>query len=223
MSSDGFALAWSGGKDSLHALHRALERGVPVTHLFNIVESSSGRVRFHGVRRELIARQARALGLDLVQESSGPDDFEAAFHRVLDRLREEGIRGVVFGNIHLEEIREWYESRTRARGFEHLEPLWGEDPLRLVKRFLTLGYRALVVSVNLEEGDPAWLGQELTPGLVNRMVAPGGVDPCGERGEYHTFAFDGPRFREPVPFRRGEEVEMEGHRVLDLLPDGDAA
>ena len=212
-----FAVAWSGGKDSTHALHRALRQGYRVTHLFNIYEESSGRVRFHGIPGELVAAQAGALGLELIQEASAPGDFEAAFSRVLDALEERGIRGVIFGNVHLTDIRDWYRTRTRGRGFEHIEPLWGDDPHRLVRGYLALGYRSFVVSVNLECGDPEWLGLELTPGLLRRMSA-GGRDPCGERGEYHTFTWDGPRFASPVRVRRGETLEREGHRFLDLAP-----
>lgn len=213
------AVAWSGGKDSTQALHRARARGLGVTHLFNIFEGSSGRVRFHGVRRELIAAQARALGLELIQRSTTPEDFEAAFSGALDRLSELGVRGVIFGNIHLEDIRAWYESRTTARGFEHVEPLWGEEPLELARRIAALGYRSVVVSVDLERGDPGWLGRELDAELVQAMADRPGVDPCGERGEYHTFVWDGPLFRQPVAFRTGDRVDMEGHRFLDLLPE----
>lgn len=215
-----YAASWSGGKDSLHAVHRARGEGRRVTHLFNIYEASTGRVRFHGVRRELLQAQAEALGLPLLGEASGAEGgFEAAFRRTLERLTDAGVEGVVFGNVHLADVREWYESRTRARGFDHLEPLWGRDPLRLVKEYLALGYRSRIVSVNLECGDPTWLGRELTPGLANRMAARPGTDPCGERGEYHTFAWSGPAFRRPVRIRPGEEREREGHRFLELTLD----
>lgn len=216
-SSAAWAASWSGGKDSLHALHLTRERGFRVTHLFNIYEGSTGLVRFHGLPRELLGRQAEALGMVLLQEASREEGgFEAAFDRLLERLGEEDVHGVVFGNIHLADIRAWYETRTRGRGFEHLEPLWGRDPQRLVRDYLDLGYRSLVVSVNLESGDPAWLGRELTPALVDRMTDRPGTDPCGERGEYHTFAWDGPAFRRPVRFRVGPEREREGHRYLEL-------
>lgn len=210
------AVSWSGGKDSAHALHRALGEGRRITHLFNIYEGSTGRVRFHGVRKELIAAQARALGLELVQAATGPDDFETVFLRTLDRLAGLGIGCVVFGNIHLEEIREWYESRTRERGFDHVEPLWGGDPARLVLDVLGFGYRCVVVSVDLERGDPSWVGRELTPELARRLIADPDVDPCGERGEYHTFVFGGPAFRHPLSVAAGEELEIEGHRLVDL-------
>lgn len=216
MSGPAYALSWSGGKDSAHALHRARERGLRVTHLFNIFEGVSGRVRFHGVGRGLVAAQAEALGLELVQRSSGPGDFEEAFLRILEELEGRGIGGVVFGNVHLEEVRGWYESRTTARGFEHLEPLWGEDPMELARTVPALGYRARVVSVNLELGDPGWLGRELGPGLLGELAGREDVDPCGERGEYHTFVWDGPGFARPVRHRVGRPLEREGHRFLDL-------
>jgi len=227
------ALAWSGGKDSTLALHRAVTAGTRVTHLFNIYEASSGRVRFHGVRKRLLERQAEALGLELVLEASGegaPDSgdaradgedstpFERAFDRALGRLERAGVGIVLFGNIHLEDVRAWYEERTSARGFEHVEPLWGGDPARLAREFVTLGYRAVLVSVMLEAGDPAWLGRELDAALLREIRSRPDVDPCGEKGEFHSFAWDGPLFHRPVDFSRGETVEIQGHRLVDLVP-----
>lgn len=212
------AVAWSGGKDSTLALHRARTRGYRVTHLFNIYEGSTGRVRFHDVRRPLIAAQAEALSLELVQEPTDADGFEPAFGRALDRLAEANVETLIFGNIHLEEIRAWYEERTRRRGFEHIEPLWGENPARLPMEFLVLGYRALVVSVMLEEGDPAWLGRELDADMIDEIAARPEADPSGETGEFHTFVREGPLFKRPVGLRRGEPMEKDGHLFLDLLP-----
>lgn len=213
-----YALSWSGGKDSTLALDRALRGGLPVTCLFNIYEGSSGRVRFHGVRRELIAAQADALELDLVQKATGAADFEAVFLAILEELGERGIEGVVFGNIHLQEIRDWYEERTRAHGLAHVEPLWGDRPADLVREFRRRGYRACLVSVDLDRGDPAWIGRDLDDALVSDLIRREDVDPCGERGEYHTFVFDGPLFHRPVRIRRGRTVEIENHRLIDLLP-----
>lgn len=212
------AMAWSGGKDSTLACHRARTGGRRVTHLFSVYDGASGRLGFHGVPKELLAAQARALGLEPVLEPAGEDGFEEAFGRALDRLSDAGVSGVIFGNIHLEDVRDWYEERTRARGFEHIEPLWGGPPARLAREFVTLGYRARVVSVLLEEGDPAWLGRELDLEFVEAVEALEGVDPGGERGEFHSFAWDGPLFRHPVPVVAGEEREREGHRYLDLQP-----
>src|SRR5437588_7005802 len=119
-----YALSFSGGKDSMLALDRALRQRFDIHRLFNIYEGSSGRVRFHGIRAHLIGAQADSIGIPLLQDSTHPDDYEAVFLRVLDRLQEEGIGGIIFGNIHLADIRAWYEERVTARGFEHVEPLW---------------------------------------------------------------------------------------------------
>lgn len=124
---------------------------------------------------------------------------------------------MLFGNIHLADIRAWYEERTTGRGFRHGEPLWGADPATLVDELIARGYRAKVVSVNLELGDPEWLGRELDAALAGELKSSVGIDPAGESGEYHTFVFDGPLFRAPVEFRVGERFEREGHLLLDLL------
>jgi len=213
-----YGLSWSGGKDSALALDRAVRDGLAVRYLFNIYEGNTGRVRFHGVRHELIRAQAEALGLELVQTHTHPDGFEAAFGRVLEMLAARGVEGVVFGNVHLADVRAWYEQRTRARGFEHVEPLWGMPPAELVAEFVQRGYRAKVVSVNLELGRPEWLGRELDAQLLTELISAPGIDPAGERGEYHTFVYEGPLFRHPVAFADGEVFERERHRLLDLIP-----
>src|SRR5690606_21919544 len=107
------ALSWSGGKDAMLALDRAVRRGLDVRFLFNIHEGSSGRVRFHGVRRELIAAQADALGLELIETHTDPGDYESALIGVLETLKARGVGSVLFGNIHLEDIRDWYDERLR--------------------------------------------------------------------------------------------------------------
>lgn len=210
-----YALATGAGKDAVLALHRARARGLEVTHALNIYEGNTGRVRFHGTRKELVAAQAGALELELVAAHTHPLGFEEVFQESLEKLSERGIEGVVFGDIHLADVRAWYEERTVAAGLEHLEPLWGLDPGELVQDVVALGYRPVVVSVDLERGRPEWLGRELSLSLI-REIEDVGADPCGEHGEYHTFVWDGPEFRRPVPIVRGEEVEMEGHRLLDL-------
>lgn len=216
----GYALAWSGGKDATLSYHRARQQGYPVSRLFTVYEGDSGRTRFHGVRRELIEAQAASLGLEPVLESTHPEDYEEAFGRALDRLAEAGVQGVVFGNVHLEDVRAWYENRVTDRGLEHVEPLWGDPPRRLLREFLSAGYRTVICSVKLDAGRPEWLGRELDGQLAAELEAEPHVDCCGEHGEYHSFAWDGPLFEEAVGFRRGEMIEIEGHRLLDLLPAG---
>lgn len=216
----GYALASSGGKDSTLALHRATTRGLRVSHLLSIVDEATERVPYHGVRKELLEAQAGALGLELVQEeAAGHDGFEEALIRGLRRLAADEVRGVVFGNIHLEEIRDWYEERVTGEGLEHVEPLWRGDPARLAREFVHLGYRGRVISVHLDDGDPSWLGRDVDAGFLEELSSRPDTDPCGERGEFHSFVWDGPLFRRPVRVRDGETLDLEGHRLLDLVPD----
>ncbi len=211
-----YALFWSGGKDSLLALDRARRAGLAVTRLVNIYEGNSGRVRFHGVRSDLIAAQARALGVELLQKKTHPENFEQAFLTALDELKQLGVGGIVFGNIHLADIRAWYEERTRSRGFEHVEPLWGDAPSALVREFVSRAHKARIVSVNLSCGRKEWLGREFSEALVAELEQTPNTDVCGERGEYHSFSFGGPLFQAPVELQDGEQFEVEGHLILDI-------
>ncbi len=220
MTDPTYALASSGGKDSTLALDRAQRRGLDVRYLLNIYEGSTDRVRFHGVRSELIRAQADALDLEIVQAPTAPEDFEAVFVETLDRLRRLGVMGVVFGNIHLDGVRAWYEERTTARGLRHVEPLWAEPPPELVRELVIQGYRAIVVSVDLEQAPGAWLGREIDLEFIREVEGTEGIDLCGERGEFHSFVYDGPLFHRPLPIEPGEAVEIDGHRFLDLVSAG---
>jgi uncharacterized protein (TIGR00290 family) len=208
----------SGGKDCTLALDRALRAGLDVRILANIYEGSTGRVRFHGVRHELVARQAEALGLELVASHTTPESFESVFLALLDTLKSRGCTGVVFGNIHLEEVRAWYEERVRAAGLDHVEPLWGEPPIEIVYEVVERGYQAILVSVDLTQGAAGLLGRELDADVVTELGITDDLDPCGERGEYHTFVYDGPLFRHPVRFEHGDMRVIDGHEFVDLSP-----
>lgn len=210
-----WALATAAGKDATLALHRARGEGLDVQWALNVFEGGTGLVRFHGTPRALVEAHALALGLEPVFGETGPRDFEEAFRALLDTLCERGAEGIIFGNLHLADIRAWYEERVRASGLEHHEPLWGMDPLSAAEAVVEAGFRGLVISVNLELGDPDWLGRELDRRLLGEVRA-AGIDPAGERGEYHTFVHGGPGFRRPVGFRVRGTLEREGHRFLEL-------
>lgn len=215
-------MAWSGGKDSTLALHRARMHGRRVTHLFTVCDGETDRVPYHGLRAEVLGAQASALDRELVVARTGEErDFEEAFLETLDALREEGIESIVFGNIHLEDVRAWYEERVVDRGLEHVEPLWGADPARLVREFVQLGYRARIVSVQEgSEAEPSWVGRELAAELLQEMALREELDPCGEKGEFHSLCWDGPLFHHPVEVEEGEVLTIEGHRILDLTLPG---
>jgi uncharacterized protein (TIGR00290 family) len=210
------ALFWSGGKDSLLALDRAQRAGLEVTHLVTIYEGNSDRVRFHGLKLAVLQAQVRGLGRTLIAEATHLRDFEAAFLSALGRLQREGIAGVCFGNIHLQEIRAWYESRTIAHGLRHIEPLWGSAPRTLIDEFVERGHRARIISVNLQYGRREWLGREFTKAFVAELAGLPEIDICGERGEYHSFACAGPLFHPCIATHATGSFACEGHLILDL-------
>lgn len=208
---------WSGGKDSYLALTRARRQGLDVTTLVNFYDAPSGRVRFHATRHELIAAQAFSLGLRLHQHGTATDTYEAVFLAALRQLREGGYQGAVFGDIHLADVRAWFEERVRAAGLEHVEPLWGEPPACLLDEFVESGARAVVTCVELARVPAAWLGRTIDEGFAIDIARLPGVDPCGERGEYHSFVYDGPLYTEPIRWRPGPIHEAEGFAQLELI------
>ena len=208
---------FSGGKDSTLALDAAVAAGYDVTALVNLYDPSSGRVRFHGVRRELIQLQAASLGVMLLQRAAAPADFEAVFLRTLGELRVRGNAAIVFGNIHLADVRAWYEERTRGHGFEHVEPLWGTAPGAVLDRLLERGYRARITSVDTTRAAREWLGRVIDAELACALQSHPGVDAAGEAGEYHTLVEDGPLFRTPLQTRLGDIFETETHALIDIV------
>lgn len=210
------AVMWSGGKDSALAAHRARRDGVEVACLVNFYDEETGRVRFHATRTALIAAQADAFGVPLVQRGTTWSGFDKAFGDTLDALARDGIDGIVFGDIHLADVRAWYEVRVRAAGLAHVEPLWGEDPRALLAEFVATGGRAVVTCCESEKLDDSWLGRVIDDTFV-RDIARVPIDPCGENGEYHSFAFAGPLFSRPVPHAVGERRSDGRFAQLDLV------
>jgi len=213
-----FAVMTSGGKDATLALDRARRDGLDVRFLAALYDGQSGRVRFHGVRKQLLVQQARAMGLELLTAPTLPHAYEPIFNDMLARLRARGVTGVIFGNVHLADVRAWYEDRVTAAGLDHVEPLWGQPAVEVAWEVVERGYRAVVTSVHLEHGAVGFLGREFDADLVTEISCLDGLDPCGELGEYHTFVFDGPAFEHPIGFSTGPVFESEGHRHLDLIP-----
>lgn len=213
-----YALMSSGGKDAMLALDRARRAGYHVPLLVSLYDGATSRVRYHGVRKQLLDLQATALDLELLALPVPPGGYEPVFNDALRNLRARGIRGVVFGNISLADVRAWYEQRVVAADLEHVEPLWGDPAVEIAWEVVERGFRPIIVSVNLAEHAIPFLGREFDADLVTQISVQDQLDPSGERGEYHTFVFDGPDFAHPVGFTTGQTIEEDGHRILDLLP-----
>jgi uncharacterized protein (TIGR00290 family) len=208
---------WSGGKDSALALQRATDAGMQITRLINIHDAATRRVRFHATRVDMIQAQADAAGIELRALGTSWPDLEARLVAELAALRSEGFAGVVFGDIHLADVRAWFEDRVKAAGLEHIEPIWGEDPFRLVSEFVEAGGRAVITCVDLSRLDSSWLGRIIDELFLDEIGSTQ-ADPCGENGLYHSFAFQGPVFARRVRWRPGETRSEAGFSQLDVLP-----
>ncbi len=214
-----FGALWSGGKDSCLALWRARRRGLRVGALLNFFDAASERVRFHATRRRLIADQAAALGLRLFQRPSEPQGYGTAFAAALSELREAGYGGVVAGDIHLRDVRDWTGEQAAEAGLHLVEPLWLDEARCILEELVDAGFRAVVTCCNTAKLDRSWLGRLIDHSFVREVLALEGVDPCGERGEFHSFVYDGPLFERPVRWRPGAVRESAEFAQLDLVPE----
>lgn len=213
---------WSGGKDSAMALHTLLkQKEVRVVALLTTVTEGYDRISMHGVRRELLARQAESIGLPLHEVFIPPQCvnpiYEARMEEALRVHYAEGIRKVAFGDIFLEDLRVYRENNLARMGMTALFPLWKRNTRELIRFFHAQRFRAITACIDTKILDRKFAGRELDDSFFNDL--PPHADPCGENGEFHTFVFDGPIFRQPIPVRTGEVVERNGFIFCDLLPE----
>jgi uncharacterized protein (TIGR00290 family) len=214
------ALSWSGGKDAAWALHRLrASPGVEVVALVTTVVTAFERVAMHGVRIELVRAQARLAGVPLVEVPlswpSTNQEYETRVGGALATLRaRQGVTHVAFGDLFLTDVREYRERMLRGSGLTPLFPLWMEPTGPLVNEMIAAGVEATIVCL-----DPTRVGRELAGRRIDAELLadlPAEVDPCGERGEFHTFVSAGPMLREPIPVLPGVKVEREGFIYADL-------
>jgi uncharacterized protein (TIGR00290 family) len=214
-------LSWSSGKDSAWALHVLRQRGdVEVVGLLTTLNSTHGRVAMHAVREELLERQAAAAGLPLwkvpLPWPCPNDAYEALMAGVFERAHAEGIDAIAYGDLFLADIRAYREARHAGTGIGALFPLWEQPTAALARAMLDGGLRARLTCVDPAQLDGAFAGREFDAALLRAL--PANVDPCGEHGEFHTFAHAGPMFAAPIPIRPGEVVARDGFVFADLLP-----
>jgi uncharacterized protein (TIGR00290 family) len=224
-------MSWSGGKDCLMALE-ALQREAThrvcalVTSIARANPNSEARVPIHELQMELLERQAASIGLPLRTIEIPPKatniEYEAAWLAALDGLRAEfnfdecNPPRIAFGDLFLEDVRLFREALLARGCWRGLFPLWGCDTAKLVREFIERGYKAIITSVDCTRLDASFVGEMITNRFLARL--PAGVDPCGERGEFHSFVFDGVGFREPVLFKKGGVYSIGMHHVCELVP-----
>jgi uncharacterized protein (TIGR00290 family) len=214
-------LAWSSGKDSAFALHVLRERGLEVVGLLTTINDAFDRVAMHAVRIALLRAQAAAVGLPLhevrIPWPCPNQAYEAAMAEALSTARAAGVTAVAFGDLFLEDVRRYREDRMAPTGLAPLFPLWGRPTRALAEEMIAVGQKAVLTCVDPRVLAPAFAGRAFDAALLREL--PEGVDPCGEKGEFHSFAWDGPAFRHAVPVRVGETVERDGFVFADICPD----
>ena len=218
-------LSWSGGKDSALALQALrADRGVEVVALLTSVTRGYERISVHGVRRLLLERQADSLRLPLftidLEPAASNESYELAFKAALKRIRSDlpDVSAIAFGDLFLEDVRAYREKMLVGTGYEPLFPLWGSDTRALARRFVSDGFAARLVCVDTTQLHARFAQRPFDNGLLAEL--PAGVDPCGERGEFHTFVSFGPGYSEPVQYSVGEIVMRDARFAFaDLVPD----
>jgi len=216
--------SWSGGKDSAMALYELRRKGrYRVAALLTTVTGDYDRISMHGVRRSLLEQQAAALGLPveevILPKDSSNDDYEAQMSDVLTRYKEQGVSSVVFGDIFLEDLKQYRERNLTKLGMKGVFPLWKRDTSDLMASLIGLGFKARTVCVDNHALGKGFVGRIIDEEFIADL--PAGVDVCGENGEYHSFVYDGPIFDHCIPCKTGEVVLLDDRFYFCDLVEGD--
>ena len=215
-------MSWSSGKDSAMSLYTLLKLNqYEIRGLLTTVSDVFHRVSMHGVREPLLDSQATSIGFPLdkvrIPYPCPNELYEEEMSSKLLQYKARGIMHVIFGDLFLEDIRKYREEKLSLLGITPIFPLWKQDTLKLAKRILEAGFRAIITCVDEKKLNPVFAGREFNEQLLTDL--PSGIDPCGENGEFHTFVYDGPIFRHPVKCRTGEVVERDSFIFCDLLSE----
>ena len=224
---------WSSGKDAALAFyHLKKDKKYQIDKLLTSVNASHDRVSMHGLRRELLEEQIKILDLPFttieLPEEPDMEVYNTKMGEAVEKLQEEGFTHAAFGDIFLEDLRDYREKQLQPYGISCCFPLWKRDTKAIMQEFLDLGFKAIVITIKSELLDKSFVGRIIDENFIAEL--PENVDPCGENGEFHTFCFDGPIFSKPIQFEVGEKVfkeyknpDIENKKALgfwfcDLIP-----
>ena len=214
-------LSWSSGKDCAWALHVLRQQNeYEVAGLLTTMNSAFDRVAMHSTRRALVEMQAQAAGLPLITAPlpwpCSNADYELAMKQVCDQAVAQGISAVAFGDLFLADVRAYRERQLNGTGLEPLFPVWQRPTRELAREMVRSGLRAKLVCVDPKQLSPSFVGRDFDQSFLDEL--PAGVDPCGENGEFHSFAYAGPMFSRELAIATGEKVERDGFWFCDVLP-----
>ncbi len=209
-----YIASWSGGKDSCFACYKAIHDGYNISHLLNFISQEFKRVSFHGTEAKLIRLQSQAIGIPLLQKETTRDGYEQEFKEAVQCLTPSDVKGMVFGNIYLQEHKDWVERICGEIGIQAIEPLWGENPEKVLSDFIDAGFEAVVVSAQCEFIDREWIGRKVDRSLMEFLKG-NNIDICGENGEYHTLVTDGPIFNMRIEIIESRTITRDDYWFLD--------
>lgn len=215
-------MSWSSGKDSGLALHELMNsEKYEVSALLTTITEDYDRISMHGVRRVLLEQQAESIGLPLekvlIPRDSSNETYESRMLAMLQRQKAAGVTAVAFGDIFLEDLKQYREDKLATGGMGAIFPIWKIDTKELAHKFINLGFKAIITCVDTQACDGKFAGRVYDEQLLSEL--PANVDPCGENGEFHSFVYDGPIFARPVLFERGEIVLRDSRfNFCDLIP-----
>jgi diphthine-ammonia ligase len=208
--------SWSGGKDSCLACYLALGQGYRISHLVNFISREFKRVSFHGTEARMIQLQSQAIGIPLLQKQTTWEGYEQEFKEAVRSLLPRGIEGMVFGDIYLDEHREWVERVCGELEIEAIEPLWNKDTEKVFTDFIDAGFEAIIVSASDELIDQGWVGKRLDRKFLAYLKTRN-VDLCGENGEYHTLVVNGPLFKRSIQIIESRTINRDSRWLLDTV------
>ncbi len=208
--------SWSGGKESCFACYNAIQSGYDVSYLVNFISKEYRRVSFHGTEAKLIRLQAESVGIPLVQKETTWSGYEREFKEALKSLLPSGVEGMVFGDIYLQEHKDWVERVCRELGIKAIEPLWGKDSETVIIEFIDAGFKAIIVSAKADLFDIKWIGCQVDRSFLEYLKDKN-IDICGEKGEYHTFVINGPIFTKEVKIINSRPIKRNGYWLLDTI------
>ena len=217
---DKYAASWSGGKDSCFAYWKATSQGLRIGYLLNFVNKDSTRAMSHGLDQKLIALQAQAMKLPIIQQEVTWETYEAGFKAALAELKSKGVTGLVTGDIHLQDHKDWIDRVCGEVGVKAVPPLWQMNTSQLLTDFIDAGFKAIVVSIKAEIFGKEWLGRQIDSKLVSELYQLAerlNIDPCGEAGELHTFVYDGPPFSKPIRIINSTPIFRDNRWFLNIL------
>lgn len=218
---DNVMLSWSSGKDSAWTLHTLRRQGANVTGLLTTLNSTHDRVAMHAVRRELLRAQAASAGLPLLEVDlpwpCSNEIYEQRMRQACGKARALGVTHMAFGDLFLQDVRQYRVDKLKPTGLEPLFPLWGKPTAALAREMIDGGLRAVLTCVDPRQINAKFAGRQFDAKLLAEL--PASCDPCGENGEFHTFVYAGPMFEAPLPIQTGEIVTREGFTFADVRMD----